>query len=182
MASERAWRLIAPIDPRRGLARGSCASLPTRRAIIAGQGGVAVAPSCVSRPTADPADLGDDAVSASERAVVVAALNRLDAVDRLVIALRHFEQLSEQEMAEVLDVPPGTVKSRLCGQWRSCEPDWPWRCLAMADVRLDDDRLAIVLASIGEHLVVDGVAAVAPAPKETRPRWRPLLVAALTSP
>jgi hypothetical protein len=50
----------------------------------------------------------------------------------------------------------------------------------MADVRLDDDRLAIVLASIGEHLVVDGVAAVAPAPKETRPRWRPLLVAALT--
>ena len=42
----------------------------------------------------------------------------------------------------------------------------------MADVRLDDDRLAIVLASIGEHLVVDGVAAVAPAPKETRPRWR----------
>jgi RNA polymerase sigma-70 factor, ECF subfamily len=66
-----------------------------------------------ARPTADPADLGDDAVSASERAVVVAALNRLDAVDRLVIALRHFEQLSEQEMAEVLDVPPGTVKSRL---------------------------------------------------------------------
>ena len=46
-------------------------------------------------------------------AVVVAALNRLDAVDRLVIALRHFEQLSEQEMADVLDVPPGTVKSRL---------------------------------------------------------------------
>ena len=45
--------------------------------------------------------------------VVVAALNRLDAVDRLVIALRHFEQLSEQEMADVLDVPPGTVKSRL---------------------------------------------------------------------
>ena len=50
----------------------------------------------------------------------------------------------------------------------------------MADVRLDDDRLAIVLASIGEHLVVDGVAAAAPAPSETRPRWRPLLVAAST--
>jgi DNA-directed RNA polymerase specialized sigma24 family protein len=30
-----------------------------------------------------------------------------------VIALRHFEQLDEREMATVLDVPPGTVKSRL---------------------------------------------------------------------
>ena len=30
-----------------------------------------------------------------------------------MIALRHFEQLSEQEMAEVLDCPRGTVKSRL---------------------------------------------------------------------
>ncbi len=49
----------------------------------------------------------------------------------------------------------------------------------MADVRLDDDRLAMVLASIGEHLVVDGLAA-APAPRATRPLWRPLLVAAVT--
>ena len=48
----------------------------------------------------------------------------------------------------------------------------------MGDVRLDDDRLAIVLASIGEHLVLDGVAAV-PAPREIRSRWRPLLVAAV---
>ena len=45
--------------------------------------------------------------------MVVAALNRLDTMERLVIALRHFEQLSEQEMADVLDCPPGTVKSRL---------------------------------------------------------------------
>jgi hypothetical protein len=49
----------------------------------------------------------------------------------------------------------------------------------MADARLDDDRLAIVLASIGEHLVVDGVGE-APASPEFRPLWRPLLVAAVT--
>ena len=30
-----------------------------------------------------------------------------------MIALRHFEQLNEQEMADVLDCPAGTVKSRL---------------------------------------------------------------------
>jgi RNA polymerase sigma-70 factor (ECF subfamily) len=55
----------------------------------------------------------DDTITARERDVVVAALNRLGANERLVIALRHFEQLDEREMATVLDVPPGTVKSRL---------------------------------------------------------------------
>ena len=53
------------------------------------------------------------AVTGSERQRVVDALNRLDADDRLVIALRWFEQLSEAEMAETLDVAAGTVKSRL---------------------------------------------------------------------
>jgi RNA polymerase sigma-70 factor (ECF subfamily) len=53
------------------------------------------------------------AITDAERRTVVTALNRLATADRLVIALRHFEQLSEQEMAEVLACPPGTVKSRL---------------------------------------------------------------------
>jgi hypothetical protein len=49
----------------------------------------------------------------------------------------------------------------------------------MSDVRLDDDRLAVVLTSVGDHLLVDGVA-VTPAPREMRSRWRLLLVAAVT--
>lgn len=40
------------------------------------------------------------------------ALNTLDRDDRLVIALRHIEQLSEAEVAVVLGCPVGTVKSR----------------------------------------------------------------------
>ncbi len=52
-------------------------------------------------------------VTHTEREVVIAAMNRLDADARLVIALRHFEQLSEHEMADVMACPPGTVKSRL---------------------------------------------------------------------
>jgi RNA polymerase sigma-70 factor (ECF subfamily) len=115
MASERAWRALASVDPQRGFpawflrivtntARNQRRAWWRRR-----RAELRVA----ARPVADPADVVDGAVTASEREVVLAALNRLDAVDRLVIALRHFEQLGEQEMADVLDVPPGTVKSRL---------------------------------------------------------------------
>ena len=114
-ASERAWRAISSVDPDVASGRGSCASSPTRPATSGGRGGGVGGPSCVwppgrPRTIADPVD---DTVTASERDVVVAALNRLEAQERLVIALRHFEQLSEQEMADVLDCPPGTVKSRL---------------------------------------------------------------------
>jgi RNA polymerase sigma-70 factor (ECF subfamily) len=115
VASERAWRAVASIDPQRGFrawflrivantARNHRRAWWRRR-----RAELRVA----ARPATDRADVVGDAVSASERDVVVAALNHLDAVDRLVIALRHFEQLGEREMAEVLDVPPGTVKSRL---------------------------------------------------------------------
>jgi RNA polymerase sigma-70 factor (ECF subfamily) len=62
------------------------------------------------REVATPEDI---AVTDAERRRVIEALNRLDPDDRLVVALRYFEQLSESEMAETLDCPPGTVKSRL---------------------------------------------------------------------
>src|SRR5690606_23440424 len=64
-------------------------------------------------PDVHAGDPAADAVAAAEREAVVAALNRLDRDDRLVIALRYFEQLSEREMADVLDCATGTVKSRL---------------------------------------------------------------------
>ena len=40
-------------------------------------------------------------------------LNRLSAVDRTILALAHFEELSYAEIAVVLNVPVGTVGSRL---------------------------------------------------------------------
>ena len=57
--------------------------------------------------------LEDAVVSADERRVVLDGLNRLASADREVIALRYFEDMSEAEMATVLDCPSGTVKSRL---------------------------------------------------------------------
>ena len=56
----------------------------------------------------------DDAALAREDAeLLVAAMNRLKPDDRLVVAYRWLFELSEAEMADALEVPPGTVKSRL---------------------------------------------------------------------
>lgn len=114
-ATLRAWRGIAAVDPDRGfrswylhavanVARNDRRSTGRRAALAV-------------RVTAR-AELADDgpehhAVTAAERASVLDALNTLGADDRLVLALRHFEQLGEVEMAEVLGCRVGTVKSRL---------------------------------------------------------------------
>lgn len=41
------------------------------------------------------------------------AFNRLDRRDRLILALRYFDDLSERQMATALSTRPGTIKSRL---------------------------------------------------------------------
>ena len=61
-------------------------------------------------PPEEPADI---AVHLDQRRRLVEAINRLDADDRLILTYRWYEQLSEAEMAEALDCPAGTVKSRL---------------------------------------------------------------------
>jgi RNA polymerase sigma factor (sigma-70 family) len=63
----------------------------------------------------------DDAAPSPEAAAlghelrdeVLAAMNRLKAEDRLVVAYRFFFDLSEAEMADALGCRRGTVKSRL---------------------------------------------------------------------
>ena len=47
------------------------------------------------------------------RATLIATLGRLRGDDRLILAYRLFFDFSEADMAEVLKVPKGTVKSRL---------------------------------------------------------------------
>lgn len=59
-------------------------------------------------------DAGPDAVLAEERRVaLVKALARLPERDRVMIACRWFEDMSEREIAVTLGIRPGTVKSRL---------------------------------------------------------------------
>ena len=78
----------------------------SRRAALARR--VAVDEQAAAGPTPE-----DDALAAGDRALVLAALNRLLAADREILALRYVEALSEADVAAVLEVPVGTVKSRL---------------------------------------------------------------------
>ncbi len=60
-----------------------------------------------------PDDVSDPVLTRERSDRLVGALGRLAPADRLVLALRWFEDMTEQEMAEVLAVRRGTVKSRL---------------------------------------------------------------------
>ena len=53
------------------------------------------------------------AIATEERTMLMEAVDRLREQDRLVIVYRYLLDLSEQETAEILGCPRGTVKSRL---------------------------------------------------------------------
>lgn len=67
-----------------------------------------------------------DAVRQMEGAEVMAALQEIDEVFRAPLVLFYLEEHSYQEIAEILDVPPGTVMSRL------------WRGKALLRARLEE--------------------------------------------
>lgn len=66
-------------------------------------------PTSIDEPPVDGVDLE----AAETRAVVRAAIDRLGPKHRSVVVLRMIEGLSTKETAEVLDLPLGTVLSRL---------------------------------------------------------------------
>jgi len=102
-AAFRPWllRIVANEARNRHKADGRRIALALR-ATTEGQGGPEPAPS----PEAA-------ALDAERRATLLRALDSLREEDRLVIAYRYFFALSEAEMADALDCPRGTVKSRL---------------------------------------------------------------------
>jgi RNA polymerase sigma factor (sigma-70 family) len=66
--------------------------------------------------------VADASQSASERDAISRAISRLDADHRIVVILRYWSDLSVDEIAARLDVPSGTVKSRLHYALRSMRP------------------------------------------------------------
>ena len=67
-----------------------------------------------------------EAVRSMEGAEVMAALEEIEEVFRAPLVLFYLEDHSYQEIAEILDVPPGTVMSRL------------WRGKALLRAKLED--------------------------------------------
>ena len=67
------------------------------------------------RPTAEPPDrpAPDPTTTVDDADVVLRALERLGTDQCAAVVLRYYAHLSEQQMAGVLGVAPGTVKSRL---------------------------------------------------------------------
>lgn len=74
-------------------------------------------------PVSDPPEVGvtpdlDTTID------VRATLSRLSPPQRAVLVLRHLEDLSEEDTAEVLGVPEGTVKSGLHRARKSFQEQW----------------------------------------------------------
>lgn len=98
----RPWLLQIVANEARNRRKGAA-----RRAALALRA-AAAAPQGVAVPSAEVA-----ALMAEERARLLAALRDLREDDRRVVACRYFLELSEAEIATVLGIPRGTVKSRL---------------------------------------------------------------------
>ena len=83
-----------------GVVMGSDSDLPTMRAAVD-----ALAAELLERQRATPRTTHVEAASRAERKVrLQEALNLMGPLDREVLALRHFEQLSNAEAAQVLGV------------------------------------------------------------------------------
>lgn len=64
-------------------------------------------------PERPDGDSGDQTAAVDDTDAVMRALGRLPGDQRTAVVLRYYAHLSEQQMASVLGVAPGTVKSRL---------------------------------------------------------------------
>jgi RNA polymerase sigma-70 factor (ECF subfamily) len=101
-AEPRPWLMRIVVNAARNRRRGS-----GRRAGLA----LRIAQ---DRPSDGAAPSPEAAILANERrAELLAAIATLREDDRLVLSLRWFAEFGEAEIAEVLGVPRGTVKSRL---------------------------------------------------------------------
>ena len=97
----RPWllRIVANEAHNRVRSAGRRAGLALRAATEESSGDAAPSPEAVL-------------LSAEQREGLLAAVNELPEEQRLVVSMRYFLGLSELEVAEALDVPQGTVKSR----------------------------------------------------------------------
>lgn len=90
-----------------------------RRAEVAPDAGDAA---LVAAARAGGGSTADQAASDRLPEDIVAALGRLDPEDRAVVVLRHLLDYNSREVARMLGVPPGTVRTRLRRSLESLRP------------------------------------------------------------
>ena len=108
------WERAGDFDPSKGKAKSWIATLAHRRAVDA----VRRAQSSRNRegralPDLPPADVAESAIESDERARMRQALSALTDLQWEAIELAYFQGLTYREVAEKLDAPLGTVKSRM---------------------------------------------------------------------
>jgi RNA polymerase sigma-70 factor (ECF subfamily) len=110
------WRLAPRFDSRLGSATGWIMTIAHRRAIdrvrseVAERGRVERA---TSRADVGITPVDEDVVDELDRQRVRGALGRLTDLQRTSIELAYFDGLTQAEIATRLDVPLGTVKTRI---------------------------------------------------------------------
>jgi RNA polymerase sigma-70 factor (ECF subfamily) len=113
-----AWRGAAGYDPTRGTPEAWIVMRARTRAIdriraVRRRGETFVAPLDEAVAGAPPASGGDAGDRAAERQLVATALAQLPAAQREVIELAYYAGLTQTEIAERLEQPLGTVKTRI---------------------------------------------------------------------
>lgn len=112
-----AWRLASRFDPRQGSPAAWLNTIAHRRAVDR----VRSSERSVQRDQRHfevgvdslATDTSDLVVAADEGQRVRAALNRLPEAQRTAVRLAYFEGRSHREVAEFLEIPLGTVKTRI---------------------------------------------------------------------
>lgn len=113
-----AWRNAGTYDPARGtpeawlVVRARTRALDRTRSVRR-RAATFVAPLDDATSPAPPAGAGDPARHAQDRQLVATALARLPEPQREVIELAYYAGLTQSEIAERLEQPLGTVKTRI---------------------------------------------------------------------
>lgn len=110
------WRKAGMFESRRGSARTWVAMMAKRRAVDVVRSNQAARNREEGDPTtvSDPGDpVGDVIVDSDDRSRVSAALGQLTDIQRQALDLAFYAGLTHREVAERLDVPLGTVKTRI---------------------------------------------------------------------
>lgn len=111
----RAWRYLKRFDPARPLRPwllSIASNLASNRRRSAGRHVSALMRAFRSEP-APPDSIEEKSTDHAEAGDLWKAVQRLSVSDQQIVYLRYFLELSVAETAQALDIPEGTVKSRL---------------------------------------------------------------------